>query len=70
MSKLIEITSKTLTKEQLIIIEDEFDEFLRMSPELVATIQRLHEDKVAQFFLGIPQKCPSSGPTTPHAESD
>jgi hypothetical protein len=69
VSKFIEIVSKTLTKEQIIIIEDEMDKVLEMSPELVATIQRLHANKIAQQILGIPQKCPSFGPTIPHAES-
>ena len=69
MNRLIEIISKTLTKEQIIIFEDEFDSVLEMSPELVAAIQRLHENKIAQQLLGIPQKCPSSGPTNPHAEN-
>lgn len=68
MSKLIEITSKTLTETQRLIIEDEMSQFIQEHPstlENIERIARLQQDAAFRLVTGLPnnRSC-SSGPKT------
>lgn len=45
--KIVEVTSPLLTRSQLIVIEDEAEQFLRMNPETL-------ESQAFQFITGLP----------------
>ena len=53
--KIVEIEASTLSKRQIIIIEDEFEECFRMSPEVEASFNRLREDSYFRLMTGYPK---------------